>query len=88
MGWDNVDGMATRYVLDGPGIESRWGRGFTHLTRRALGPTLSAVKLIPGFFPILNPPPSSAVVKQEVVIYPLLPLTAFMASSRVELTLC
>jgi len=26
-GRDDVDCMATRYGLDGPGIESRWGEG-------------------------------------------------------------
>jgi hypothetical protein len=28
-------GMATGYGLDGPGIESRWGRDFPHLSRPA-----------------------------------------------------
>ena len=32
-------GIATDYWLDGPGIESRWGRHFPHLPRPALGPT-------------------------------------------------
>ena len=32
-------GIVTGYGLDGPGIESRWGRDFPHLSRRALGPT-------------------------------------------------
>jgi hypothetical protein len=27
--WDSLVGIATRYWLDGPGIESRWGRGFS-----------------------------------------------------------
>jgi hypothetical protein len=31
-------GTATRYRLDGPGIESPWRRGFPHLSRPALGP--------------------------------------------------
>ena len=30
-------GIATGYGLDGPGIESRWGRDFPHLSRRARG---------------------------------------------------
>jgi hypothetical protein len=29
--------IATRYGLHGPGIESRWGRDFPHLSRQALG---------------------------------------------------
>jgi hypothetical protein len=28
-----------RYGLDGPGIEFRWGRNFSHLSRLPLGPT-------------------------------------------------
>jgi hypothetical protein len=31
-------GITTGYGLDGPGIESRWGRNFPHLSRPALGP--------------------------------------------------
>ena len=27
---DSAVGIATRYGLDGPGIESRWGRDFLH----------------------------------------------------------
>jgi hypothetical protein len=32
-------GVATDYVVDGPGIEFRWGRDFSHTSRPALGPT-------------------------------------------------
>jgi hypothetical protein len=32
-------GIVTGYRLDGPGIESRWGRGFPHLSRLVLGST-------------------------------------------------
>jgi hypothetical protein len=39
-----VVGMATGYGLDGPGIESRWGRDFSHLSRPALGPTQPPVQ--------------------------------------------
>jgi len=38
-GRDSVVDTATRYGLDGPGIESRWGRDFPHPSRPALGPT-------------------------------------------------
>jgi hypothetical protein len=30
-------GIATDYGLDGPGMESRWGRDFSHLSRPVLG---------------------------------------------------
>ena len=38
-GGDSAVGIATGYGLDGPGIETRWGRNFTHTSRTALGPT-------------------------------------------------
>jgi hypothetical protein len=44
----SVVGIATGYGLDGPGIESRWRRGFPHLSRPALGSTQTPVQLVPG----------------------------------------
>jgi hypothetical protein len=44
-------GIATNYGLDGPGIESQWGREFLHLSRPALGPTQSlynGYRVFPG----------------------------------------
>jgi len=38
MGRDSSVGIATFYGLDGPVIESRWGRDFPHLSWPALGP--------------------------------------------------
>jgi len=46
--YTTVVGIATRYGLDGPGIESRWEREFPHLSRPALGTTQPSIKWIPG----------------------------------------
>jgi hypothetical protein len=51
MSRDNAVGIATRYGLDGPGIESRWGRGLLHPSRPALGPTQSLRQWVQGLFP-------------------------------------
>jgi hypothetical protein len=40
---DSSVGIATCYGLDGPGIESRWGRYFPHPSRPDLGTTQSPV---------------------------------------------
>ena len=45
---DSSVGMATRYGLDGPVIESRWGQDFLHPSRPALGPTQPPVQWVPG----------------------------------------
>jgi hypothetical protein len=47
----SVVDVATGYELDGPRIESRWGRDFPHLSRLALVPTQSPVQWVPGCFP-------------------------------------
>jgi hypothetical protein len=45
---DSAVCITTRYGLDGPGIESRWGRDFPHSSRPALGPTQRSVQWVPG----------------------------------------
>jgi hypothetical protein len=45
---ESVGGIATRWGLDGPGIESQWGRDFPHPPRPALGPTHPPTQFVPG----------------------------------------
>jgi hypothetical protein len=47
MGLDISVGIATRYGLDGLGIESRWGRDFPHPSRPVLGPTQPLIQWVP-----------------------------------------
>ena len=69
--------IATRYGLDGPGIEPRWGRDFSHSSRPALGPTQSPKQWVPGLSrgvkrpgrSVDHPLPSSAEVKGRVELY-------------------
>jgi hypothetical protein len=42
-------GIAIGYGLEGPGIESQWGRDFPHLSGPAPGPTQPPVQWVPGF---------------------------------------
>ena len=46
---DSVVDIATRYGLDGPGIESLWEKVFPHPSRPALGPTpYNRYRVFPG----------------------------------------
>ena len=74
----SVVSIATGYGLEGPGIESRWGRNFPHLSKPALGPTQPPVQWVTGLFPgeksgrgvaLTTHPPSSAEVEERVDLY-------------------
>jgi len=45
---DMYSQITTVYGLDGPGIQSPWGRDFPHLSRPALRPTQPPVQWIPS----------------------------------------
>ena len=84
MGQDSSVGIATRYGLDGPGI-NRVGARYS-----ALGPTQPPVQWEPGLSQrsecaVDHPSPSSVEVKGRGAI-PLLPLWAFVACSRANFT--
>ena len=77
MGRDNSVGIATCYELDGAGIESRWGREFTHQPRPALGPSQLPIQFVPGLFrggkaasaSRCQPAQSSTQVKERLELY-------------------
>jgi hypothetical protein len=50
-GWGSSVGIVTCYGLYGPGMESRCGRDFPHLSRSALGLTQLPVQRVTGIFP-------------------------------------
>ena len=70
-------GIATRYGLEVPGIESQWERDFPQPSRPVLSSTQPPIQRIPGLFPgsksagrgVEHPPPPSADVKERVELY-------------------
>ena len=46
--WESTVRIATCYRLDSSGIDSEWRRGFQHLSRPTLRPTLPPVQWVPG----------------------------------------
>jgi hypothetical protein len=83
-GRDSSVGIVTGYGLDGPRIESRWRRDFSHTSRPALRPTQPPVQWVPGLSQgekrpgrgADHPPYSSVEVKKEWS-YTSTPLWAF-----------
>jgi len=77
VGQDSSVGIAIRYGLEGPGIESQWERDFPQPSRPALSSTQPPIQRVPGLFPggkaagrgVEHPPPSSADVKERVELY-------------------
>jgi len=94
VGRDSSVGKATRCGLDGPGIESRWGGDFPHLSTRALGPNQPPVQRGPSISwgvkqtvrGVDHPLPSRIEVKERVELYIYCCLWAFKASSGASCT--
>ena len=98
MGRDNVVSIVTCYGLEGPGIESRWGRNFPHLSRLALGPgahpdscAMNGCRVFPGGKGgrgvTLTTHPHLVPRSWKSRAIPLLPLWAHVACYRVKLYL-
>jgi len=74
---DSAVRRANRYGVEGPGIEFRVGRDFSHPSITALGSTQLPVQWVPGLFPGLkrpergvdHPATSNAKVKGRVELY-------------------
>jgi len=96
VGRDSSVTIVTRYGLDGPGIESRWGRNIPHPSRSALRPTQPPIQLVPGLSPGVKaawtwrwpPTPYCAGVKERVklYLYPPPPLWVFVVCYSVNFT--
>jgi len=79
MGRDSVVGIATRYGLNGPGVESRWGGGARLAASVTTGPGAhpaiytKCTRSFPGVKRsrrgVDHPPPSSTEVKERVQLY-------------------
>ena len=77
MGRVSSVGIATRYGLDGPGIESRWGASFSVPVQTGPGAHPASCTMGTGPFPgvkqpgrdVDHPPPSSDEVEGRVELY-------------------
>jgi hypothetical protein len=75
VGRNSSVGIATLYVFDGPGIESRWGRGFQHSVQTGPGAHPASYTMGTGSRPHLAP----RLRKEYSTAILLLPLWAFVA---------
>jgi hypothetical protein len=79
MGRNSSVGIATRYDLDGPGIESRWGARFSASAQTGPGNYPASCTMGTESFARIkrsgrgadHPPPSSVEVKERVELYPM-----------------
>ena len=93
-GRDGSVDIATRYGLDDPRIESRWGARFSAPVQTGPGAYPASYKMGTGFFQrvkrpgrgVDHPPPSRAEVKERVELYLYFPSWTFVACSRVNIT--
>jgi DNA-binding sugar fermentation-stimulating protein len=77
VGRDSSVGIATRYRLDGPGIETRWEARFSATVQVGSGAHLASYTMGTGSFPGVKRPgrgvkhshPSSAEIKERVELY-------------------
>jgi hypothetical protein len=76
--WPDISvGIATRYGLDGPGIESRWEARDSAPVQTSPGANTASYTMGTGSFPgvkrpgrgVDHPPPSSAEVQERVELY-------------------
>jgi hypothetical protein len=72
-------GIATGYGLDGPGIESQWGKDFPHLSRLAPGAHPASCTMGTGSFPGVESGQGMTLITH--------PLLVPRSKSRVELYL-
>jgi hypothetical protein len=77
VGQDSSVGIPTRYGLDGPGIESQWGSGFSVTVQAGPKARPASCTVDTGSFPgikrlergVNHPPPFSAEVKERLEVY-------------------
>ena len=95
MGRDSSVGIATRYELDGPGIESRWGARFSAPVQTGPRAHPASCTMGTGSFPgvrcgrgvaLTAHPHLAPRLKKKSRAVLLLPLWTFVACSRVNFT--